>query len=92
MSKSPWSKQLVGQSAAQGWSKLGTQRWVLSSSLPRFRQAFPDTVLQAEIHGAALAREVDHANLTLIEGAGHMPHHSHPLTVIEALRRIDRAA
>ncbi len=46
-----------------------------------------DTIVGVHIHSARLADEVGAARLTVIEGGGHMPHHSHPETVVEAIER-----
>lgn len=46
-----------------------------------------DTIVPARIHAIPLSQRLPHARLTLIEGAGHMPHHSHPDTVVAAIRR-----
>jgi pimeloyl-ACP methyl ester carboxylesterase len=46
-----------------------------------------DTVSPA-IHSVALSQILPRARLTLIEGAGHMPHHSHPETVVAAVARL----
>jgi pimeloyl-ACP methyl ester carboxylesterase len=48
-----------------------------------------DTIVPLDIHSRPLSRLLPNVTLTVIEGAGHMPHHSHPDTVIDA---IDRAA
>jgi pimeloyl-ACP methyl ester carboxylesterase len=48
-----------------------------------------DTIVPLAIHSGPLATRLPNARLTVIDGAGHMPHHSHPDVVIEA---IDRAA
>ncbi len=48
-----------------------------------------DTIVPLDIHSRPLSALLPGATLTVIEGAGHMPHHSHPQTVIDA---IDRAA
>lgn len=48
-----------------------------------------DTIVPLAIHSEPLARQIPGAVLTRLEGAGHMPHHSHPEAVIAA---IDRAA
>jgi pimeloyl-ACP methyl ester carboxylesterase len=42
-----------------------------------------------DIHSAPLAKLLPNVLLTVIPGAGHMPHHSHAEVVIAA---IDRAA
>lgn len=48
-----------------------------------------DTIVPLAIHSAPLSTVLPNATLTVIDGAGHMPHHSHTQTVIDA---IDRAA
>lgn len=49
-----------------------------------------DTIVPARIHAIPLSRRLPDARLTLIDGAGHMPHHSHPDLVVEAIRRAAR--
>jgi pimeloyl-ACP methyl ester carboxylesterase len=46
-----------------------------------------DTIVWLEIHSRPLSRLVPGANLTVLEGAGHMPHHTHPEAVIAAIDR-----
>jgi len=46
-----------------------------------------DTTVGLEIHSRRFAAEVPAANLTVISGAGHMPHHAHADLVVEAVRR-----
>jgi pimeloyl-ACP methyl ester carboxylesterase len=48
-----------------------------------------DTIVPLAIHAAPFAAKYPHAHLTVIAGAGHMPHHSHLPQVVAA---IDRAA
>lgn len=48
-----------------------------------------DTTVWLSIHSEPLARQIDGANLVVMEGVGHSPHHAEPETVIAA---IDRAA
>ena len=48
-----------------------------------------DTTVPIAIHSRPLAEQVESARLTILEGAGHMPHHTHTDAVIDA---IDRAA
>jgi pimeloyl-ACP methyl ester carboxylesterase len=48
-----------------------------------------DTIVPLHIHSDPLSRLLPDARLTVIDGAGHMPHHAHADTVIAA---IDRAA
>lgn len=51
-----------------------------------------DTVVPADIHALPLSRLLPEGNLVLIEGAGHMPHHTHPDDVIAAVNRAARRA
>ncbi len=46
-----------------------------------------DTIVPLDIHSRPVADLIPDARLTVIEGAGHMPHHAHAETVIEAIRR-----
>jgi pimeloyl-ACP methyl ester carboxylesterase len=46
-----------------------------------------DTTVRPEIHAEPLTKSLPNANLTLIEGAGHMPHHLHLDVVIAAIAR-----
>ncbi len=48
-----------------------------------------DTIVPLHIHSQPLSLLLPNVTLTVIDGAGHMPHHSHSQTVIDA---IDRAA
>lgn len=48
-----------------------------------------DTIVPARIHAQPLSQRLPDARLTLIDGAAHMPHHTHMDQVIAA---IDRAA
>jgi len=48
-----------------------------------------DTTVPISVHSGPLSERLDSVNLTVIEGAGHMPHHTHPEAVVTA---IDRAA
>ena len=48
-----------------------------------------DTIVPLHVHSAKLPDQIDGARLTVLEGVGHMPQHSHPDAVIAA---IDRAA
>ena len=48
-----------------------------------------DTIVPLAIHSAPLSQLLPNVTLTVIKGAGHMPHHAHADTVIAA---IDRAA
>lgn len=51
-----------------------------------------DTTVGLAIHSARLAAEVDSANLTTLEGIGHMPHHTNPDAVVAAIRRAAQRA
>ncbi len=51
-----------------------------------------DRIVSAEIHATPLAQQLPRANLTLIPGAGHMPHHTHMAQVIGATNRAARRA
>jgi pimeloyl-ACP methyl ester carboxylesterase len=48
-----------------------------------------DTTVGLSIHSIPLSNQIEGANLTILEGIGHMPHHSAEADVIAA---IDRAA
>lgn len=48
-----------------------------------------DETVPLSVHSGPLAQQVPGANLTLLEGVGHMPHHVDPDAVVAA---IDRAA
>jgi pimeloyl-ACP methyl ester carboxylesterase len=48
-----------------------------------------DTTVGLSIHSIPLSKQIDGANLTVLEGIGHMPHHAAEPEVIAA---IDRAA
>jgi pimeloyl-ACP methyl ester carboxylesterase len=44
------------------------------------------------VHAVPLSRQVDGANLTLLRGIGHMPHHVAPDAVVAAIDRAARRA
>ncbi|MFN4191701.1 MAG: alpha/beta fold hydrolase [Tabrizicola sp.] len=46
-----------------------------------------DTIVPLKIHSEPVSALLPNARLTVIEGAGHMPHHSHPEAVIAAIDR-----
>ena len=48
-----------------------------------------DTIVPLHIHSEPLSQLLPNVTLTVIDGGGHMPHHSHSQIVIDA---IDRAA
>jgi pimeloyl-ACP methyl ester carboxylesterase len=47
-----------------------------------------DTTVPLNIHSIPLKLAVPHANLTILEGIGHMPHHTAPEVVEAAINRI----
>jgi pimeloyl-ACP methyl ester carboxylesterase len=47
-----------------------------------------DTTVRPEIHAEPLLKALPNAALTLIEGAGHMPHHIHTDQIIAAIERV----
>jgi pimeloyl-ACP methyl ester carboxylesterase len=46
-----------------------------------------DRTVYAEVHAKPLAALLPDANLTILEGVGHMPHHSAPDAVVDAINR-----
>ena len=48
-----------------------------------------DTIVPAEIHAVPLSRTLPNAELTLLDGIGHMPHH---VAIPDVIAAIDRAA
>lgn len=46
-----------------------------------------DTIVPAQIHAVPLSRVLPDANLTLLPGVAHMPHHTDPDAVIAAIHR-----
>ena len=51
-----------------------------------------DTIVPAQIHAIPLAERLPHAELTMLPGIGHMPHHAAPDPVIQAIDRMAAAA
>ena len=47
-----------------------------------------DRVVYAHIHSTGLARDIAGARLTLLSGAGHMPHYTRKADVIAAIERV----
>ncbi|MBK0399698.1 alpha/beta fold hydrolase [Limibaculum sp. M0105] len=47
-----------------------------------------DAIVPADIHAIPLAELLDRADLTLLPGIGHMPHHAAPETVMAAIERL----
>ena len=48
-----------------------------------------DTIVPLDVHSIPLSKQIPGANLVVLEGVGHMPHHAAPDVVVAA---IDRAA
>ncbi|MCB1361630.1 MAG: alpha/beta hydrolase [Rhodobacter sp.] len=51
-----------------------------------------DTIVGIDIHARKLVADVPSARLTVLRGAGHMPHHSHTEAVLDAVRRVTMRA
>ncbi len=51
-----------------------------------------DTIVPLAIHSRPLSAILPNATLTVIAGAGHMPHHSHPAEIIAAIDRANASA
>ena len=51
-----------------------------------------DTTVPLDIHSIPLKNAVPHANLTVLDGVGHMPHHAEPQLVVDAIERIAQQA
>lgn len=47
-----------------------------------------DTIVPAHVHAQRFAREVPSASLTLLPGVGHMPQHTNPKDVVDAITRV----
>ena len=47
-----------------------------------------DTIVPLNVHSIKLPDQIDGANLTVREGVGHMPQHSHAADVIAAIDRV----
>ncbi len=47
-----------------------------------------DTIVPLAVHSGPLSRILPNATLTVLKGAGHMPHHTHPEVVIAAIDRL----
>ena len=48
-----------------------------------------DTIVLPDLHSAQLAKRLPHANLQMLEGIGHMPHHSATDAMLAALHRLN---
>lgn len=66
-----------------------SERYPLLSLPVELLHGTADTIVPLAIHSGPLAALVPGANLTALDGVGHMPHHADPAAVIAA---IDRAA
>jgi pimeloyl-ACP methyl ester carboxylesterase len=71
----------------------------LAAMAPRYREITAptvvitgdaDSVVWPSIHAEALAREIAGAELVVLAGAGHMPHHARPEAVAEAVAAVTR--
>ena len=51
-----------------------------------------DTIVPLDIHSIPLSRQIPQANLTVLDGIGHMPHHVAPDEVIAAINRAAAAS
>lgn len=51
-----------------------------------------DTTVSPDIHSRALARQIDGAELTLLEDTGHALHHAQPYKIIEIIERAGQRA
>ncbi|KIC48682.1 alpha/beta hydrolase [Tateyamaria sp. ANG-S1] len=47
-----------------------------------------DTIVPLDVHSAKLPGQIEGANVTVLPGVGHMPQHTHPQDVIEAIDRV----
>lgn len=51
-----------------------------------------DDIVPLAIHALPLSAQIPHANLCVLKGAGHMPHHTHERDVIAAAGRVAKTA
>lgn len=51
-----------------------------------------DTIVPLDVHSITLPTQIASANLTVLPGVGHMPHHSHASDVTAAIDRVARRA
>lgn len=47
-----------------------------------------DTIVPIDVHSRPLSRQIPGANLTVLDGVGHMPHHSDPEASVAAIDRV----
>lgn len=80
-------------------SQINALRPELVTMEPRYRSltlpvelihGTADTIVPLQIHSAPLSQLLPNATLTVIPGAGHMPHHTHGHHVIQAIERATR--
>lgn len=86
------------ETLASNTAQVNALRAELVAMEPRYRtltlpveliHGSADTIVPLAIHSGPLSQLLPNETLTVIPGAGHMPHHSHAQVVIDA---IDRAA
>jgi pimeloyl-ACP methyl ester carboxylesterase len=78
----------------------GRQVWGLKPYVTRMAEEYPklnlpveilhgtaDTTVPADIHAIPLSRLLPDAQLTLLPDVAHMPHHTNPEAVIDAIHR-----
>lgn len=66
-----------------------SQRYAAELSMPlEIIHGDMDVTVPLDIHSIPLAAAVPHANLTVLEGVGHMPHHADPQAIVDAIDRI----
>lgn len=84
------------QALAVNTAQVNALRGELVAMEPRYRNltlpielihGSEDTIVPLSVHSAPLSRLLPNARLTVIPGSGHMPHHAHLQTVIDAIHR-----
>ncbi len=78
----------------------GTQVLALKSNTTAMSQLYPsltlpveilhgsaDTTVRADVHAVPLSKTLPNAQFTMIDGAGHMPHHGRPQLLLDAITR-----
>ncbi|OUD10795.1 hypothetical protein BVC71_04750 [Marivivens niveibacter] len=98
-----YADNVAGILVARPWSLLANALQVshLDDALKQQHVGYPDITIPVEvlhgdadttvylpIHAEAMAEQVPNANLTVLTGAGHMPHHTHKAQIIAAIDRI----